>query len=451
MSGALHATEVFGQYAERYSQAALPEAVIHHAKRALIDWYAALFPGLAAAPLAQLEQVLAEDLDHGRARLGNGRAATARAAALYNGTAAHAAEIDDSFRDAMYHPGAATIAAALAASQQAGASGLDFLRALVLGYEVSTRIGVVLGRAHYRFWHNTGTVGAFGAAAAAGGALRLDAAPFAHALATAATFTAGLQQAFRNDSMSKPLHAGRAAEAGLVAAQLAQRGVTGSLDVLDGEAGLGRAMSDGPDWSQVGATLGRDFHITRLTFKNHVGCGHTFAAIDAVLALRARHGLRAPDIRSIHVATYRPALDIACYDQPRTANEARFSLRFVVATALLHGSVRLGAYTPERLADAELRALTARVSTAVDPEIDAAFPGRRAARVEITTHDGRQLVWLQPDRKGDPELPLSDSELEHKFLELATPVIGAGPATRLLQNIWALDQAGDLAGLMLTP
>jgi 2-methylcitrate dehydratase PrpD len=421
--------------------------VTHHAKRALIDWYAALFPGLAAAPLAQLEQVLAEDLDHGGARLGNGRAATARAAALYTGTAAHAAEIDASIRDAMYHPGAATIAAALAASQQTGASGLDFLRALVLGYEVSTRIGVVLGRPHYRFWHNTGTVGAFGAAAAAGSALRLDATAFAHALATAATFTAGLQQAFRMDSMSKPLHAGRAAEAGLVAAQLAQRGVTGSLDVLDGEAGLGRAMSDGPDWSQAGATLGRDFHITRLTFKNHVGCGHTFAAIDAVLALRAQHALRAQDIRSIHVATYQPALDIACYDQPRTANEARFSLRFVVASALLHGSVRLGAYTPERLADAELRALMARISTAVDPEIDAAFPGRRAARVEITTHDSRHLVWLQPDRKGDPELPLSDSELEHKFLELATPVIGAGPATRLLENIWALDQAADLAGL----
>lgn len=448
MSRAPHATEVFGAYAQTYRDAALPDAVLHHAKRALIDWYAALFPGLAAAPLAQLAQVLAEDLDRGRARLGNGRAATARAAALYNGTAAHAAEIDDSFRDAMYHPGAATIAAALAAGQQAGASGLDFLRALVLGYEVSTRIGVVLGRAHYRFWHNTGTVGAFGAAAAAGSVLRLDALPFAHALATAATFTAGLQQAFRSDSMSKPLHAGRAAEAGLVAAQLAQQGVTGSLDVLDGEAGLGRAMSDGPDWSRVGATLGRDFHITRLTFKNHIGCGHAFAAIDAVLALRAEHQLRAADIQSIHVATYRAALDIACHETPRTENEARFSLRFVVASALLHGSVRLSAYTPERLADPELRALMARVSTAVDPEIDAAFPGRRAARVEITTHDGRRLVWLQPDRKGDPELPLSDSELEHKFLELATPVIGAGPAARLLQNIWALDQAADLAGLM---
>ncbi len=444
---AMHATEVFGQYARAFHHTALPDAVIHHAKRALIDWHASLFPGLAAAPLAQLEQVLADDLDRGAARLGNGRAATARAAALYNGTAAHAAEVDDSFREAMYHPGAATIAAALAAGQQADASGLALLRALVLGYEVSTRIGVVLGRAHYRFWHNTGTVGAFGAAAATGGVLQLDAAPFAHALATAATFAAGLQQAFRMDSMSKPLHAGRAAEAGLLAAQLARQGVTGSLDVLDGEAGLGHAMGDGPDWSQAGATLGRDFHITRLTFKNHIGCGHTFAAIDGALALRAAHGLQPADIRRVHVATYGPALDIACHEDPRTDHEARFSLRFVVATALVHGSVRLAAYTPERLADPALRAMVGRIGAVVDPEIDAAFPGRRSARVEIETRDGRRLVWLQPDRKGDPELPLSDEELEGKFLELAAPAIGAERARRLLGNLWALDRAPDLSGL----
>ncbi|GKS84752.1 MmgE/PrpD family protein [Acidovorax sp. SUPP1855] len=443
----MHATEVFGQYARAFHHTTLPDPVIHHAKRAVIDWHASLFPGLATAPLAQLEQVLADDLDRGPARLGNGRAATARAAALYNGAAAHAAEVDDSFREAMYHPGAATIAAALAAGQQAGASGLAFLRALVLGYEVSTRIGVVMGRPHYRFWHNTGTVGAFGAAAAAGGVLQLDAAPFAHALATAATFAAGLQQAFRMDSMSKPLHAGRAAEAGLLAAQLAGQGVTGSLDVLDGEAGLGRAMSDGPDWSHAGDTLGRDFHITRLTFKNHIGCGHTFAAIDGALALRAARGLQPGDIRHVQVATYGPALDIACYENPQTENEARFSLRFVVATALVHGSVRLAAYTPERLADPALRAMVGRIGAVVDPEIDAAFPGRRSARVDIETHDGRRLAWLQPDRKGDPELPLSDEELEGKFLELAAPVVGAERARRLLGNLWALDRATDLHGL----
>ncbi len=440
----MHATEVFGHYAQDYHRTALPDEVVHHAKRAVIDWYAALFPGLAADPLAQLEQVLADDLDRGRARLGNGRSATARAAALYNGTAAHAAEVDDSFRDAMYHPGAATIAAALAASQDASASGLDFLRALVLGYEVSTRIGVVLGRPHYKYWHNTGTVGTFGAAAAAGGALRLGAQPFAHALATAATFAAGLQQAFRMDSMSKPLHAGRAAEGGLLAAQMAARGVTGSLDVLDGEAGLGQAMGNGPDWSQVGATLGRDFHITRLTFKNHIGCGHTFAAIDGALALREQHGLQAEDIAHVQVDTYRPALDIACYEKPTTANEARFSLRYVVATALARGSVRLAAYEPAQLGDARVRELMTRIDVRVDPQIDAAFPGQRAARVEITTRSGGKLVHLQSNRKGDPELPLSDAELESKFLELSGPAIGAARAKDLLAQLWALERAAAL-------
>lgn len=371
----------------------------------------------------------------------------ARSAALLHGTAAHAAEVDDSFRDAMYHPGAATVAAALAAAQEGGRTGLDFLRAVVLGYEVSTRIGVVLGRSHYRYWHNTGTVGTFGAAAAAASLRGLDGAAFAHALATAATFAAGLQQAFRMDSMSKPLHAGRAAEAGLLAAQLAGRGVTGSLDVLDGEAGLGRAMADGPDWSQAAATLGHDFHITRLTFKNHVGCGHTFAAIDAALELMQRHPLRASDLREVRVATYAPALDVACHREPRTAHEARFSLHFVVATALLHGRVRLSAYTPERLADPQLRALMARIRTEVDPALDAAFPGRRAARVEIDTHDGRRLAWRQPDRKGDPELPLSDAELQDKMLELAAPVLGQQRARALLAAIWALDGAADVRAL----
>lgn len=315
----MHATEVFARYASEFQSTQLPDDVVHSAKRAVIGWYASLFPGLDAEPVHRLESVLADDLDHGRARLARGRSATARAAALINGTAAHAAEVDDSFRDAMYHPGAATIAAALAAAQDIEADGMQFLRGIVLGYEVSTRIGVVMGRSHYKFWHSTGTIGTFGATAAAGGLLALDESAFAHALATSATFAAGLQQAFRMDSMSKPLHAGRAAEAGLLAASLARQGVTGSLDMLDGEGGLGRAMSNGPDWSSVGATLGQDFHITRLTFKNHVGCGHTFAAIDGALALKHAHGLKAADIKSVHVATYRPALDIACYTHPTTA------------------------------------------------------------------------------------------------------------------------------------
>lgn len=441
----MHATEIFARYATEFQRQPLPGKVIHHAKRAVIDWYASLFPGLSTPPVAILEQTLVDDLDRGRAFLGGGRASNARTAALINGAAAHAAEVDDSFRDAMYHPGAATIAAALAAGQDLGVSGLEFLRGVVLGYEVSTRIGVVMGRPHYQFWHSTGTVGSFGAAAAVGGLMRLDGPAFAHALATAATFAAGLQQAFRTDSMSKPLHAGRAAEAGLLAAQLASRGLTGSLDVLDGETGLGRAMSNGPDWSQVGATLGQDFHITRLTFKNHIGCGHTFAAIDGALELRQRHNLQAEQIKRVQVATYRPALDIACYTRPTTANEARFSLSYVVATALSHGSVRLAAYGPDRLDDPATRALMERITVEVDPVLDAAFPGQRSARIDIETVDGRLLSHFQPNRKGDPEQALTDAELEGKFLELAEPVIGQARAQSLLARLWALDASATLA------
>ena len=440
----MHATEVFARYASAFRQADLPPEVIRHAKRAVIDWHASLYPGLATTSVKLLEQVLGDDLDRGPARLAQRRAATVRAAALINGTAAHAAEVDDSFRDAMYHPGAATIAAALAAAQATGANGMQFLRGVVLGYEVSTRIGVVMGRDHYKYWHSTGTVGTFGATAAASYLFGLDEQAFAHALATAGTFAAGLQQAFRSEMMSKPLHAGRAAEAGVLAAQLAHGGLRSSLDILEGVGGLGHSMSTGPDWSQIGATLGQDFHITRLTFKNHIGCGHAFPSIDGALELRRLHGLAASDIEKVHVATYKPALDICCYDKPTTPQEARFSLPYVVATALLHGSVRLAAYEPDRLADPATRALMARITAEVGLDIDAAFPGRRSAHVEIVLRDGRRLTHLQSDRKGDPELPLSDEELDGKLIELAAPVIGEPAARALLAHIWTLDTSETL-------
>jgi len=440
----MYATERLAEFAASFGRTALTAEVVHHAKRAVIDWHAAVFPGLACPAVGMLETALAEDLDRGDARLAAGRRATARAAALINGTAAHAAEIDDSFRDAMYHPGAATIAAALAAAHQSRADGPAFLRGVVLGYELSTRIGVVLGRAHYRYWHNTGTVGTFGAAAAAASIFGLDRNAFAHALACAATFAAGLQQAFRLDSTAKPLHAGRAAEAGVLAALLARQGMTSSLDVLDGDAGLGRAMGEGPDWADIAATLGRDFHIQRLTFKNHIGCGHTFAAIDGALALRQRHGLAAGDIAAVRVATYQPALDIACHAAPATANEARFSFPYVVASALVNGSVRLAAYDAQRLHDPVVRSLMGRISVVVDPDIDRGFPGRRAARVEITMADGRRFEHLQGHRKGDPEEPLTDAELHDKFLELSAPVVGADAAATLLARLCAIEHAAAL-------
>src|SRR5205085_2034366 len=240
--------------------------------------------------------------------------------------------------------------------------------------------------------------------------LQLDAKRFAHALATVATFAAGLQQAFRMDSMSKPLHAGRAAEAGVTAALAAREGVTGSLDVLEGEAGFGRAMGDNPDWEKALTGLGRDFHVTRMTFKNHACCGHTFAAIDGALALQSKFDFKSEDIERIEIGTYRAGVEVAHYERPTTPAEARFSLKYVVATALTHGSVRLAAFESPRLMDPQTRALMEKVSVGLDPELDATFPRQRAARVAITARGQREEL-LQPTRKGDPDLPLSDNEL----------------------------------------
>ncbi len=206
----MHVVERFAGFAEGYRRQAVAPQVLHQAKRVVIDWHAALFPGSVVPPATLLERSLAEEIGRGASRLADGRLAGVRAAALINGAAAHSVEVDDIYRDGIYHPGAPTIAAALAVAQSRGATGEALLRAVIVGYEVSTRIAAAMGRAHYNYWHNTGTIGCFGAASAAAELLRLDAKRFAHALATVATFSAGLQQAFRADSMSKPMHAGRA-------------------------------------------------------------------------------------------------------------------------------------------------------------------------------------------------------------------------------------------------
>ena len=436
--------EKIADYAIKEQTSKLRPEVIHHAKRAVIDWYASLLPGSRVPPASLLEQALAEELDRGHARLGSGRRATLRAAALINGAASHAVEFDDIWRDAVYHPGAPVIAAALAAAQTHGASGEQFLRGVIVGYEVSTRIGDAVMPSHYRFWHTTGTVGCFGAAAAAATLLGCNREQFMNALGTVGTFAAGLQQAFRSEAMSKPMHAGHAAEAGALAAMGAAKGLTGVHDILEGDVGFGAAMSVKPDWSRATKGLGTDYHIMRITFKNHGCCGHAFPSIDAVQVLKEKHQLDYRQIRRIRIATYQGGLDVINNYEPEGAYQAKFSLPYVVAHALVYGPVRLDAYGPEKLGNPAIRELMKKTELSADPELSKAFPGQRAAKVEIELADGRRLSHFQETRKGDPEMPLSDEEVNGKFIELAAPVVGEAPARALLASLWQLERLPDV-------
>jgi len=429
----------------------LPDTVVHAAVRCTLDWFAAAVAGAGMEPVRLLTAAVSDEIGHGESRLVlDGRPAPARTAALINGAAAHVAEVDDIYSPGLYHPGAPTIAAALAVAETRDVDGLAFLRALAIGYEVGDRLAAAINPAHYRFWHTTGTIGALGAAAAVAEIRGLDVERFAHALATAATIGAGLQQAFRSDAMSKPLHAGHAAEAGLLAARAAGAGFTGALDVLEGDAGFGRAMSGAVDWSSVTDELGRDLRIMRTTIKPHVGCGHTFAPVDAALDLRAR-GIDPSRIRRIRVDSYRVAEQVAGISAPSTPFEAKFSTAFCVATAFVYGAVRLAAFDGSRLGDPALWRLIERTEHGVGDNFEAAFPGLRGASVTVTLDDGSQETATRWTRRGDPDDPLSDEELGDKFSELVGGVLDAERATALATTLWALPELesvrrlGDIA------
>ncbi len=438
---------ILASYAAGLPGTALDAALERHARRGLIDWFAAVFAG-RDLPAPRLLAVAGGGAALGGAALGaaagsgraflytDGSGSDLRRAALVNGAACHAAEFDDSFRDAGYHPGAATIAAALACAQAGGGSLQGLLGAIVAGYEVSGRIALALQPGHYRHWHTSATVGTFGAAAAAAVIMRLDVDRTAHALALAATMAGGLQHSLRGHSMAKAIQVGHAAEAGCLAALAAAQGATGDLDVLHGAIGYAAATSgNAGSWDQALAGLGVRHLIGEITFKQYGCSGHAIAALDALVELERRHGFTAAQVAQIDVAGYAATKDICDRPEVHDATQARHSLQYCAAALLLTGGVRPQAFTAERLADPKLRALMARISVRLDPQIAAEYPLRRAARVTVTLSDGRVLERDQRTRCGDPDAPLSDQALADKFIELSRAALGAASAGALLTRL----------------
>ena len=435
-------------YAVAERTRALPTEAVHWAKRAVIDWCATTAPGAIEMPATGLVKAMADDVGRGKARLfPSGIQATMRSAAIINAAASHTVEFDDIFRDALFHASTPTVSTALAAADNEDLSGEDFLRAVIVGYEIGTRIALVMGREHYKYWHNTATNGSFAAAAAAGTVFRLDRDQFANALGIAGTMAAGLQQSFRSDNLAKPMHGAHAADSGLLAAISARQGVTGALDILEGEAGYGAAMSKDCDWSKATEGLGEVYNITRMTTKNHGCCGHTFAAIDGAIALREQHDLTATDIKVIRVGGYSATVDICSGKSHKTAVEGRFSVPYLVANGIVYGNARLDAFSATRLADPIVSSLAPKVTVYLDQKIDSGFPHRRSARVTIETKDGRMLEHYQPTRIGDPDAPLTDQQIDDKFKELVVPVTGDEAAHSLLDACWSLESLNSIRKL----
>ncbi|MBB4188696.1 2-methylcitrate dehydratase PrpD [Sinorhizobium terangae] len=403
----------------------LTAEVEHHARRSVLDWFAALIPGCANGPALMLAAAMASERGKGCAvSYVDGGTGAPRHAAMLNGTASHTAEFDDIFRDGGYHPGSPTISAALAVAQDVGATQEQFLRAVIGGFEVGCRIAMALQPSHYRNWHITATVGTISAAVSTAMLMGGTAETIAHAIAIATSFAGGHQENLQGEGVTKPMHSGHAADAGVLAGLAAAAGITGSLNSLHAPHGYAAATSDCTGNWDVGLEgLGDWTPITRMTFKNHGCCGHIFPTLDGLIVMQGQHGFSRQDVKSITVRGYGPTKSICDRLHVESARDARFSLQYCSAALLMLGGVRRAAFTPEVLVNQEIRAFMPRVMVIEDPEIAALYPRRRQARLRVELNDGMVLEHHQETRKGDPNDPLTDAELIAKFDELVTTVL----------------------------
>lgn len=376
-------------------------------------------------------------LDWGRVRQGD-----AGRRAFVMGALAHILEVDDIHRASVVHTGCVTVPAAFALASERGAAGETVLRAVLYGFEAAARVGMAVGPAHYRIWHNTATCGPFGSAMAAATILGLDDGAALDALGNAGTQSAGLWQFLATGAMSKHLHAGRAAEAGVVAAELSALGFTGPPAILEGPAGFfaGACPDANPDAVLRDPAAPWQVHLTSI--KPWPSCRHTHPAIDAALALAGR--VEAARIRTVEVITYPAALDVC--DRPEVTNEyqAKFSLQHCVAAALTRGSIDFAAFGAEARAAAAL--LARRVSLRAGPPYDAAYPAAWGAGVRIGLDDGTVIEESRPRCKGDPEAALSVDEMVAKAraLMLYGGVNEPGP---VIDAVLALAEGGPVPDL----
>ena len=427
---------------EQRDQALAPE-VAGRAREATLDLLGVALGGLQMPAARLIRELLVEQGGRPEATiLGSERRLPALQAALVNGTAAHALDMDDGHRLAAGHPGVAVIPAALAAAELADATGAAYLTAVAAGYEVFIRLASFMQPGHLRRgFHTTATVGPLGAAVASGLLLGLDGPRLAHALGAAASSGAGQLQVLHEGAMLKPVQVGRASQAGLLAAVYAARGGEAPRQALEGQDGYLRALAGREDRPALD-DLGPPRAILGIYFKLHAACRHVHAAVDAALDLFGRDGLRPAEAHEIVVRTYEVAERLTGRSgRPADPAEARFSLPFAVALAALRRSVGPEQFTWEALADSELRRFAGIVRVEADPELTTRYPAERGAALTVLLTDGRRRTVRVVHPRGEPENPVSADELAHKFRANARPALGVGPAQRVLALV---ERLGDL-------
>jgi 2-methylcitrate dehydratase PrpD len=440
-----HPTATLAAFASSLRFDAIPAAVVRRTEDLFLDWYASALAGKAGRPAQAIERFARVMGPSGGPSevLISRRTTSPYFAAYVNAAASHFAEQDDVHNGSVFHPGAVVFPAALAVVQATGASGREFLAAVVAGYEVGIRVGEFLGRSHYKIFHTTATAGTLAAAAATGRLLGLDAATMLHAFGSAGTQAAGLWEFLHDAADSKQLHTAHAAANGLASAYLAKEGLTGAKAILEGEQGLAAGMSSDADAARLTDRLGERWATAETSFKYHASCRHTHPSADALLQLMREHSLQADDIVAVTAQVHQGAIDVlGRVLVPETVHQAKFSMGTVLALVAEFGFAGLDEFEQHFLA-ARVAAFRDRVTMQLDAEVDAAYPQRWIGKVSVRTRDGRVLSARVDEPKGDPGNTLSRPELEDKARRLAAYGKGASGAEMdaLIARVWSVANA----------
>lgn len=401
-----------------------PAEALEQAARAFTDTVACMVAGAGDEAVLRVAAGLGRwGSDGGVSRVAASRGLDAPWAALINGTAAHALDYDDVLDPAASHVSAALVPALLALGDETNATGAQALDAYIVGVEVQECLAEAVNMAHYtRGWHTTLTLGAPSAAAACARLLRLDARATLAAISLATSLAGGFKRQF--GTQAKPLHAGLAAQHGIVAARLAAAGLTADTEPLEGARGFGDLMV-GPGATgfvpEVLQRLDGPPAVLRpgLWFKRYPCCASTHRAVDGLLAICSEQGLRAQDIAEVRTVVSEPAVRNLMYGLPENPMQARFSMPYCLAAAAIDGDLRLATFREDAVRRAELLDFLPRVTMLADPEQPADMPStvRSWATTTLTTRAGQHHTRRVVDPKGYPDHPLTEAELAAKFAD----------------------------------
>ena len=451
----LSVTERLAQAVVETDFGQMPPEAISLAKQAILDCLGVTLAG-SVTPTGQVITEFVKELggEPQAIVLGSSFRTSAPNAALANGTMAHALDYDDGNHPMYGHPSAPVLPVVLALGEKQRVSGKEVLEAYLLGFEVEVKLGREMNMDHYeKGWHATGTLGTMGATTAAAKILKLNVEKTRTAFGIAVSLAAGTRANF--GTMTKPFHAGNAARNGIVAATLAHKGFTANLDGLDGPWGFSHLLgNDALDLSRIVGDFGNPFEIVHsgVTIKQYPCCGGSHPSIDAIFHLVDTYGFSVEDVRAIECGVSQIVPQVLAYPEPTTGLEAKFSLQYCVAVALLDRKVRLDHFTNGKVDDAEIRELLKRITMYVhsDVENDPDF----ASIVTVKLRDGREYSHRVDKARGRPSVPLSKAELHTKYRDCARGALHKEDIERslkLVENLETLEDITVLVNTLLVP